>query len=120
MLFRSKHFNKIGGIIEFTYVPFGNEIAVRPKAINVMLDLVKPLNAKLQVLASNNANDTQPVWDNITTAVLSKHNHVFSNKSKEQGVQYYSVAIKVKIERNGADGDIKLYGIRCQLDSNVE
>lgn len=117
---QTKHFNKIGGIIEFTYVPFGNEIAVRPKAINVMLDLVKPLNAKLQVLASNNANDTQPVWDNITTAVLSKHNHVFSNKSKEQGVQYYSVAIKVKIERNGADGDIKLYGIRCQLDSNVE
>lgn len=117
---QTKHFNKIGGIIEFTYVPFGNEIAVRPKAINVTLDLIKPLNAKLQVLASNNANDTQPVWDNITTAVLSKHNHVFSNKSKEQGVQYYSVAIKVKIERNGADGDIKLYGIRCQLDNNVE
>ena len=117
---QTKHFNKIGGIIEFTYVPFGNQIAVRPKAINVMLDLVMPLNAKLQVLASNNANDTQPVWDNITTAVLSKHNHVFSNKSKEQGVQYYSVAIKVKIERNGADGDIKLYGIRCQLDNNVE
>lgn len=117
---QTKHFNKIGGIIEFNYVPFGNEIAVRPKAINVMLDLVMPLNAKLQVLASNNANDTQPVWDNITTAVLSKHNHVFSNKSKEQGVQYYSVAIKVKIERNGADGDIKLYGIRCQLDCNVE
>lgn len=117
---QTKHFNKIGGIIEFTYVPFGNQIAVRPKAINVMLDLVMPLNAKLQVLASNNANDTQPVWDNITTAVLSKHNHVFSNKSKEQGVQYYGVAIKVKIERNGADGDIKLYGIRCQIDNNVE
>ncbi len=117
---QTKHFNKIGGVIEFEYVPFGNQIAVRPKAINVQLDLVAPLNAKIQVLASNNANDTQPVWDNITTAVLSKHNHVFTNKSKEQGVNYYCVAVKVKIERNGADGAIKLYGIKCQLDCNVE
>lgn len=86
----------------------------------MQLDLVAPLDAKIQVLASNNANDTQPVWDNITTAVLSKHNHVFTNKSKEQGVNYYCVAVKVKIERNGADGAIKLYGIKCQLDCNVE
>ena len=117
---QTKHFNKIGGVIEFEYVPFGNQIAVRPKAINVQLDLVAPLDAKIQVLASNNANDTQPVWDNITTAVLSKHNHVFTNKSKEQGVNYYCVAVKVKIERNGADSAIKLYGIKCQLDCNVE
>ena len=117
---QTKHFNKIGGVIEFEYVPFGNQIAVRPKAINVQLDLVAPLDAKIQVLASNNANDTQPVWDNITTAVLSKHNHVFTNKSKEQGVNYYCVAVKVKIERNGVDGAIKLYGIKCQLDCNVE
>ena len=117
---QTKHFNKIGGVIEFEYVPFGNQIAVRPKAINVQLDLIAPLDAKIQVLASNNANDTQPVWDNITTAVLSKHNHVFTNKSKEQGVNYYCVAVKVKIERKGADGAIKLYGIKCQLDCNVE
>ncbi|MCM1455569.1 MAG: DUF6273 domain-containing protein [Bacteroides sp.] len=117
---QTKHFNKIGGIIEFEYVPFGNQIAVCPKAINVQLDLIAPLDAKIQVLASNNANDTQPVWDNITTAVLSKHNHVFTNKSKEQGVSHYCVAVRVKIERNGADGAIKLYGIKCQLDCKVE
>ena len=115
-----KHFNKIGGIIEFEYVPFGNQIAICPKAINVQLDLIAPLDANVKVLASNNANDTQPVWDNITTAVMSKHNHVFTNKSKEQGVSHYCVAVKVKIERNGADGEIKLYGIKCQLDCNVE
>ena len=117
---QTKHFNKIGGIIEFEYVPFGNQIAVCPKAINVQLDLIAPLDANIQVLASNNANDTQPVWDNITTAVLSKHNHIFTNKSKEQGVRHYCVAVKVKIERNGADGAIKLYGIKCQLDCKVE
>ena len=117
---QTKHFNKIGGVIEFEYVPFGNQIAVCPKAINVQLDLIAPLDAKIQVLASNNANDTQPVWDNITTAALSKHNHVFTNKSKERGVNYYCVAVRVKIERNGADGAIKLYGIKCQLDCNVE
>ena len=78
-----------------------------------------PLDAKIQVFATNNANDTQPVWDDITTAALGGHNHVFSNIAKQQGASYYGVKIKVKIERNGADGDIKLYAIKCQLDTNV-
>lgn len=116
---QTKHFNKLGGIIELNYVPFGSELTVCPKVANVKLDLKRPLDSTVSVLITNNGNDTQPVWDDITTAALSGHNHVFTNTAKEQGVDYYSVQIKVKINRNGADGEIKLYGISCQLDCVV-
>ena len=114
-----KHFNKIGGIINVVYTPFGTNLTICPKAINVQLDLKKPLDATIQVLATNNANDTQPVWDDITTAALSGHNHIFSNTAKQSGVDYYAVKVKVLINRNNADGEIKLYGIKCQLDCAV-
>ena len=116
---QTKHFNKIGGVIEFVYEPFGSSISAVPKAINVKLDLKMPLDASIEVLATNNANDTQPVWDDITTAALSGTNHIFSNTAKQQGVTYYNVKIKVKINRNGADGEIKLYGMKCQLDCSL-
>lgn len=116
---QTKHFNKLGGVIELNYVPFGSELTVCPKVANVKLDLKRPLDSIVSVLITNNGNDTQPVWDDITTAALSGHNHVFTNTAKEQGVDYYSVQIKVKINRNGADGEIKLYGISCQLDCVV-
>ena len=116
---QTKHFNKIGGVIDLTYVPYGATISTCPKAINVQLDLKMPLDATIQVLATNNGNDKQPVWDDITTAALSGHNHVFSNTAKEAGVDYYCVKLQVKINRNGADGDIKLYGIKCTLDCEV-
>lgn len=117
---QTKHFNKIGGIIEFEYTPFGIELEECPQVINVKLDLKMPLTANIKVTATNNANDTQPVWDDITTAALSGHNHVFSNSVKQQGVQFYGVKIRVLINRNGADGDIKLYGIKCQIDKIVK
>lgn len=117
---QTKHFNKIGGIIDLVYTPFGTSLTTCPKAINVQLDLVKPLDATIQVLATNNANDTQPVWDDITTAALSKHNHIFSNTAKQSGVDYYAVKVRVIINRNNADGEIKLYAIRCQVDCVVE
>lgn len=117
---QTKHFNKIGGIIDLVYTPFGTSLTTCPKAINVQLDLVKPLDATIQVLATNNANDTQPVWDDITTAALSKHNHIFSNTAKQSGVDYFAVKVRVIINRNNADGEIKLYAIRCQVDCVVE
>lgn len=117
---QTKHFNKIGGIIDLVYTPFSTSLTICPKAINVQLDLVKPLDATIQVLATNNANDTQPVWDDITTAALSQHNHIFSNTAKQSGVDYFAVKVRVIINRNNADGEIKLYAIRCQVDCAVE
>lgn len=116
---QTKHFTKSAGLLELEYSPTGN-IAVRPKAINVELDLVKPFAAGLQVLACNNGNDTQPVWDDITTAVRANINHVFTNGAKQQGVTYWKVILKIVVMRNDTEGDIKLGGVKCVLDAKVE
>ena len=116
---QTKHFTKSAGVLELEYSPTGN-IAVRPKAINVELDLVKPFAAGLQVLACNNGNDTQPVWDDITTAVRANINHVFTNGAKQQGVTYWKVILKIVVMRNDTEGDIKLGGVKCVLDAKVE
>ena len=116
---QAKHFTKSAGVLELEYTPTGN-ITVQPKAINVELDLVKPFAADLQVLACNNGNDTQPVWDDITTAVRANINHVFTNVAKQAGVTYWKVILKIVVSRNGTEGDIKLGGIKCTLDATVE
>lgn len=116
---QTKHFTKSAGVLELEYSPTGN-IAVQPKAINVELDLIKPFAAGLQVLACNNGNDTQPVWDDITTAVRANINHVFTNGAKQQGVTYWKVILKIVIMRNDTEGDIKLGGVKCVLDAKVE
>lgn len=116
---QTKHFTKSAGVLELEYTPTGN-ITVQPKAINVELDLVKPFAADLQVLACNNGNDTQPVWDDITTAVKANINHVFTNVAKQAGVTYWKVILKIVVNRNGTEGDIKLGGIKCTLDVTVE
>lgn len=116
---QTKHFTKSAGVLELEYSPTGN-IAVQPKAINVELDLIKPFAAGLQVLACNNGNDTQPVWDDITTAVRANINHVFTNGTKQQGVTYWKVILKIVVMRNDTEGDIKLGGVKCVLDAKVE
>lgn len=116
---QTKHFTKSAGVLELEYTPTGN-VVVQPKAINVELDLVKPFAADLQVLACNNGNDTQPVWDDITTAVKANINHVFTNVAKQAGVTYWKVILKIVVNRNGTEGDIKLGGIKCTLDVTVE
>jgi len=116
---QTKHFTKSAGVLELEYSPTGN-IAVQPKAINVELDLIKPFAAGLQVLACNNGNDTQPVWDDITTAVRANINHVFTNGAKQQGVTYWKVILKIVVMRNDTEGDIKLGGVKCVLDAKVE
>lgn len=93
---------------------------MQPKAINVELDLIKPFAAGLQVLACNNGNDTQPVWDDITTAVRANINHIFTNGAKQQGVTYWKVILKIVVMRNDTEGDIKLGGVKCVLDAKVE
>lgn len=116
---QTKHFTKSAGVLELEYTPTGN-VAIQPKALNVELDLVKPFAADLQVLACNNGNDAQPVWDDITTAVKANINHVFTNVAKQAGVTYWKVILKIVVNRNGTEGDIKLGGIKCTLDVTVE
>jgi len=116
---QTKHFTKAAGILEIEYSPTG-DILIKPSIINVELDLDMPFKSILKVEACNNRNDRLPVWDDITTAVKSRLNHVFSNNAKEQGVSYWKVAIRVTVQRNNAVGEINLRGLKCQLNCTVE
>lgn len=116
---QTKHFTKAAGVLAIEYSPTG-DILIKPSIINVELDLDIPFTSILKVEACNNRNDRLPVWDDITTAVKSRLNHVFSNTAKEQGVDYWKVAIRVTVQRNNAVGEINLRGLKCQLDCTVE
>ena len=100
------------------YCPTGNT-SVQPKSINVELDLEKPFISGLQVLVCNNGNDTQPVWDDMTTAVRAGVNHVFTNGAKQSGVTYWKVIIRIIVMRNDAEGDIKLKGVKVVLGETI-
>lgn len=115
---QTKHFTRSGGVLEVEYSPTG-DTSVQPKAINVELDLEKPFISGLQVIVCNNGNDTQPVWDDMTTAVRAGVNHVFTNGAKQQGVTYWKVIIRIIVTRNDAEGDIKLKGVKTVLGETI-
>lgn len=54
-----------------------------------------PSDAILTAEASNNALDAQPVWEDITARVKSGLNHVFENKTFEQGSAFnFKISLK--------------------------
>ena len=58
------------------------ETATMPTAVNVELDLVKTFGCSTTVEICNNGNDTEPVWEDVSTVVKSGVNHIFANKTK--------------------------------------
>jgi len=60
-----------------------------------------PEGAAFQVLATNNANDAEPVWEDITPSVLGNTNHVFSNKICANGA-----AFNLKVIASREIGDV--------------
>jgi hypothetical protein len=44
-----------------------------------------PADAVFQVLATNNANDPSPVWEDVTNAVQANLNHLFTNTTVTNG-----------------------------------
>lgn len=64
-----------------------------------------PSNATLQVLVTNNANDTSPIWEDCTTAVKNGLNYVFTNSTATNG---FAFNFKVLVSRgsSGAGGYI--------------
>ena len=63
--------------------------------VNVSREI--PFGALFQVEACNNPNDTSPVWEDITAAVLASHVHVFANDT-DHGLQH-GFNIRVTVER---------------------
>lgn len=55
-----------------------------------------PADADLEVLVTNNANDTKPVWEDATQDVKNGNNHVFTNQTATNG---FAFNFKVNVGR---------------------
>ena len=59
-----------------------------------------PADADLEVLVTNNANDTEPVWEDATQAVKNGNNHVFTNQTATNG---FAFNFKVTVSRGSSN-----------------
>ena len=54
----------------------------------------------MEVLVTNNAKDTTPVWEDATVDVKNGANHVFTNKTAANG---FAFNFKLSVERGASD-----------------
>jgi hypothetical protein len=59
-----------------------------------------PADADLEVLVTNNANDTEPVWEDATQNVKNGNNHVFTNQTATNG---FAFNFKVTVSRGASN-----------------
>lgn len=59
-----------------------------------------PADADLEVLVTNNANDTEPVWEDATQNVKNGNNHVFTNQTATNG---FAFNFKVTVSRGSSN-----------------
>lgn len=59
-----------------------------------------PADADLEVLVTNNANDTAPVWEDATQDAKNGNNHVFTNKTAANG---FAFNFKVNVARGASN-----------------
>lgn len=59
-----------------------------------------PADAVMEVLVTNNAKDTSPVWEDATADVKNGANHVFTNKNAANG---FAFNFKLSVERGASD-----------------
>ena len=72
-------------------------------AITVMIMSIVgslPSDAALEVLVTNNANDTSPVWEDATADIKAGTNHVFTNQTAANG---FAFNFKLSVERGSSD-----------------
>lgn len=64
-----------------------------------------PVDADFEVMVSNNANDSEPVWEDATAAVVDGTNYIFQNHEAESG---FAFNFRVSAERgpSGVGGHI--------------
>lgn len=88
--------------IELILLPDVNrETDTRPTLMMVNVQGLIPDGAILQAWATNNANDASPVWEEITSAVLSRNKHIFTNETKT--AEKWAVNVRILLERGDAE-----------------
>ena len=59
-----------------------------------------PADVVMEVLVTNNAKDTTPIWEDATADVKNGANHVFTNKTAANG---FAFNFKLSVERGASD-----------------
>ena len=62
-----------------------------------------PTNAIFKVYACNNAFDTKPTWEDVTSSITNNLVFMFTNKTKT--ATNWGVKIKVVVDRNNTAGE---------------
>lgn len=78
--------------------PLEADDAISVMVMNIVGTL--PADAVMEVLVTNNAKDTTPVWEDATVDVKNGANHVFANKTAANG---FAFNFKLSVERGASD-----------------
>ena len=78
--------------------PLAADDAISVMVMNIVGTL--PADAVTEVLVTNNAKDTTPVWEDATADVKNGANHVFTNKTAVNG---FAFNFKLSVERGASD-----------------
>ena len=78
--------------------PMDADDAITVMVLNVLGSI--PADADLEVLVTNNANDTEPVWEDATQDVKNGNNHVFTNQTAANG---FAFNFKVNVGRGSSN-----------------
>lgn len=78
--------------------PMDADDAITVMVLNVLGSI--PADADLEVLVTNNANDTEPVWEDATQDVKNGNNHVFTNQTAANG---FAFNFKVNVGRGASN-----------------
>ena len=78
--------------------PLEADDAISVMVMNIVGTL--PADVVMEVLVTNNAKDTSPVWEDATADVKNGANHVFTNKTAANG---FAFNFKLSVERGASD-----------------
>lgn len=87
--------------------PLEADDAITIMVLNIVGAL--PVDAVLEVLVTNNAKDTKPVWEDATADIKSGANHVFTNKTAANGFAF-NFKLTVSRSASGQGGYISNIG----------
>lgn len=66
--------------------PLDADDAITVMVLNLLGSI--PDDANLEVLVTNNANDTNPTWEDATADVKNGNNHAFANQTATNGFAF--------------------------------
>lgn len=97
---RQLRFRKLVSSLSISTVPIVS--STQPIRIKVDVERELPTEAIFKVEVSNNAKDSNPTWEDITSNVKGNMAHVFTNTTKTAST--WGVSIRVTVDRNGGVG----------------